>query len=140
MQRLSRTITPLLLLVAACATTTPRTPPPATSDAGAVADARAALDRGDVRAAHALLEEQLVQEALIQINSLANGGELELALARADELVAMAPAQTSVQDARRRTAVLLAARRLQEARALYAENNVRDAIAVLDQVVITLER
>jgi tetratricopeptide (TPR) repeat protein len=101
-----------------------------------VADARAALDRGDVRAAHALLEEQLVQEALIQINSLANGGELELALARADELVAMAPAQTSVQDARRRTAVLLAARRLQEARALYAENNVRDAIAVLDQVVI----
>jgi tetratricopeptide (TPR) repeat protein len=135
MQRLSRSLHPLLLFVAACATTTPSPTPPTTAEAGAVAAARTALEKGDVRAAHALLEEQLVQEALIQINSLADGGELELALARADELVAMAPAQTSVQDARRRAAVLLATQRLQEARALYAAKNVRDAIAILDQVV-----
>ena len=135
MQRLSQSLHLLLLLVAACAAPTGGTTPPRSAEEGAVDQAREALERGDVRAAHALLEEQLVQEALIQINSLSDGGELGLALARAEELVAMAPTHASVQDARRRTALLLAAQLLQDARALYAAGNVRDSIAVLDQVV-----
>ena len=135
MQRLSRSLQPLLLLVAACATTTPGPNPPTTAEAGAVAAARTALDQGNVRVAHALLEEQLVQEALIKINSLADGGELKLALASAEELLALAPSQASVQDAHRRTGLLFAAQRLEEAHALYSRENTRDAIVVLDEVV-----
>ncbi|MCH2105143.1 MAG: hypothetical protein MK291_00715 [Planctomycetes bacterium] len=135
MHRLSRSLYPSLLLAAACAAPTSGTTPLPSEGGDAVAGARAALDRGDVRAAHALLEEALVREELIQINSLADGGELALALARADQLMELAPAQQSVQDARRRAALLLAAQGLEEARALFAGGNVRDSIAVLDQVI-----
>ena len=62
MQRLTRSLHPWLLLLAACAT------PPADhapGDGNVVDRARAALDRGDLSAAHALLREQLIREVEI---------------------------------------------------------------------------
>ncbi|MCH2104860.1 MAG: hypothetical protein MK297_12735 [Planctomycetes bacterium] len=135
MHRLSRPLYLSLLFAAACAAPSSG-PSSATSlGDGELARARAALDHGDLREAHALLERALVREELIQINSLADGGELKLALARADELLRLAPTQEVVQDARRRAALLLAARAFEEAKASYARGDVRESIAVLDEVV-----
>ena len=107
MQRLKRTLQPWLFLLAACASP-PSGPAAQAHDGADVIDrARAALDQGDLRTAHTILQDQLIREALIEVNSLADGGDLELSLARAEELLAMAPEVPSAQDARRRTALLL---------------------------------
>jgi len=135
MQCLTRPLQLWLLLLAACATPPADQASSASGDGSVVERARAALDRGDLSTAHALLREQLIRESIIKVNSLADGGELELALARAEELFVTAPDDASVQNARRRTALLLGAHHLQEAQALHAAGNVRDALTLLDKVV-----
>ena len=123
------------LLLAACTTPPANSSSPLEESAGIVEQARNAIDRGDLKAAHALLTDQLTTESLVEINSLIHGGELELAYARAVELSSMAPLDPRAMDAQRDAAQWLSERRLEEAVALQSLGNVRDALNLLDQVV-----
>ena len=86
----SKHILILSLLFAACSSPATRDLSPQAGSGETLREARAALDRGDLRAAHALLSKQLITESLIQINSLIHGGDLTEAHAQAVELSAMA--------------------------------------------------
>ena len=131
----SKHILILSLLFAACSSPATRDLSPQAGSGETLREARAALDRGDLRAAHALLSEQLITESLIQINSLIHGGDLTEAHAQAVELSAMAPLDQRVIEAKRDAALWLSEVQLKDAIALQAEGKVRDALSLLDQIV-----
>jgi Tfp pilus assembly protein PilF len=125
----------LPLLLAACSSPPTGSLSPQTRGDDTLQEAREALDRGDLRSAHALLSEQLITESLIEINSLIHGGELELAHSQAVELSAKAPLDQRARDAQRDAALWLSELRLSEAFELHSQGNLRDALSLLDQVV-----
>ena len=126
----------LSLLLAACSSPPRSGSSPLRGGTDALQDAREALERGDLHAAHAVLTEQLITESLIEINSLIHGGELELAHSKAEELSAKAPLDKRVEAAQREAALWLSELRLEEATALQSQGNLRDALSLLDQVVM----